>query len=148
MHTNAVLIEMRWLLTWYHCMLKTHEFRAKDFLVCSARSLARLEMQILYWGKVSGWDVVAVFENICVKKFGYNIFMTSVSTVIGYVAAWIFSGFSNSMTKMFQEVVPTNPLIVILGIIVLYVIGIFIGLIPTKDLIKKTPSEINSKYDI
>lgn len=82
------------------------------------------------------------------QKLGYNILMTSVSTVIGYVAAWIFSGFSNSMTKMFQEVVPTNPLIVILGIIVLYVIGIFIGLIPTKALIKKTPSEINSKYDI
>ena len=28
-------------------MLKTHEFRAKDFLVCSARSFERLEMQIL-----------------------------------------------------------------------------------------------------
>ena len=29
-------------------MLKTHEFRAKDFLVRSTRSFERLEMQILY----------------------------------------------------------------------------------------------------
>ncbi len=35
-------------------MLKTHEFRAKDFLVRSARSFERLEMQILYWGQVAG----------------------------------------------------------------------------------------------
>ena len=32
-------------------MLKTHEFRAKDLVVRSARSFERSEMQILYRGK-------------------------------------------------------------------------------------------------
>ena len=56
--------------------------------------------------------------------------------------------YTNSFTKSYQQVTPANPLIIILGLIVLYFISIFIGLIPTKSLIKKTPSEINSKYDI
>ena len=51
-------------------------------------------------------------------------------------------------TENYTNIVPINPLIVILGVIVLYSIGIFIGLLPTISLIKKTPAEINSKYDI
>lgn len=82
------------------------------------------------------------------QKLGYNFLMTSVSTIIGYAASWIIYGISNNITKAYQEVVPINPLILILGVIVLYCIGIFIGLIPTAALIKKTPAEINSKYDI
>ena len=33
-----------------HCTRKTQEFRAKDFVVRSARSFERLEMQILSFG--------------------------------------------------------------------------------------------------
>ena len=82
------------------------------------------------------------------QKIGYNLLMTSVSTIIGYSIAWIFSGISNRFTGAYQEVIPANPFMIIIGIVVLYAIGIFIGLIPTKSLIKKTPAEINSKYDI
>ena len=82
------------------------------------------------------------------QKIGYNLFMTSVSTMIGYAVAWGVRGISNSVSESYTKVVPINPLIVILGIIVLYSIGIFIGLLPTISLIKKTPAEINSKYDI
>lgn len=82
------------------------------------------------------------------QKFGYNFLMTSVSTIIGYSIAWIIQAIVNNITKDFQAITPINPLIVILGIVVLYAIGIFIGMLPTKLLIKKTPAEINSKYDI
>ena len=82
------------------------------------------------------------------QKFGYNLLMTSVSTVIGYSIAWIVSELFKNITKDLQTVVPINPLILILGLIILYIIGIFIGTAPTRNLIKKTPAEINSKYDI
>ena len=82
------------------------------------------------------------------QKIGYNLFMTSVSTIIGYSISWGIRGISNSVTENYTNIVPINPLIVILGVIVLYSIGIFIGLLPTISLIKKTPAEINSKYDI
>ena len=41
-------------------MLKTREFRAKDFLVRSTHSFERLEMQILYSQAVGGYGVPAV----------------------------------------------------------------------------------------
>lgn len=82
------------------------------------------------------------------QKIGYNFLMTSVSTIIGYAVSWIIYGISNNITKVYQEIVPINPLILIIGIVVLYCIGIFIGVVPTVSLIKKTPAEINSKYDI
>lgn len=82
------------------------------------------------------------------QKIGYNLFMTSVSTIIGYSISWGIRGISNSVTENYTNIVPINLLIVILGVIVLYSIGIFIGLLPTISLIKKTPAEINSKYDI
>lgn len=82
------------------------------------------------------------------QKIGYNLFMTSVSSIIGYTIAWVIRGLANSVTENYTNVVPINPLIVVLGVIVLYSIGIFIGLLPTISLIKKTPAEINSKYDI
>ena len=82
------------------------------------------------------------------QKLGYNLLMTSISTIIGYSIAWIFNAISNNLSKAYQEVIPANPLMIILGVIVLYLIGLFIGLLPTKSLIKKTPAEINSKYDI
>ena len=82
------------------------------------------------------------------QKIGYNFLVTSISTIIGYVFAWVINSFSNELTQIYEQIVPINITIIISGILVLYFIGIFTGLAPTKALIKKTPSEINSKYDI
>ena len=82
------------------------------------------------------------------QKLGDNILTTSISTVIGYTLAWVINSFTSEVTQIYSEKVPVNTFIIILGVVVLYFIGIVIGLIPTKSLIRKTPSEINSKYDI
>jgi hypothetical protein len=42
----------------------------------------------------------------------------------------------------------TNPIIPLLGIVVLYGVNILFGLLPIITLLRKTPSEILAKYDI
>ena len=87
-------------------------------------------------------------KTLIYQKIGYNFLMISISSVIGYSISWIINHFVNGFKDLFAPVAKVNFLIVLLGILALYVIGIFIGIIPTLSLIKKTPSEINSKYDI
>lgn len=87
-------------------------------------------------------------KTLIYQKIGYNFLMVSISSVIGYIISWIINHFINSFKDLFIPVAKVNFLIVLLGILALYAIGIFIGIIPTLSLIKKTPSEINSKYDI
>lgn len=78
----------------------------------------------------------------------YAFAQTSVSSVAGYllvVAGYLYLGlkFDGLFSKF-----TTKPAYLILGIFILYISNILISLIPYQVLLKKTPSEIISKYDI
>ena len=87
-------------------------------------------------------------KSLIYQKMGYNFILTTTSTLIGYSISWIIHYISRSFLSEIMYQADISPLILILGLIILYVVGVFIGILPTLTLVKKTPAEINSKYDI
>ena len=87
-------------------------------------------------------------KSLIYQKMGYNFILTTTSTLIGYSISWVIHYISRSFLSEIMYQADISPLILILGLIILYVVGVFIGILPTLTLVKKTPAEINSKYDI
>ncbi len=85
------------------------------------------------------------------KQFVSDIFVTiSFTSLIGYVGmAIIYHMLANGVNSMFNaNVFKSNLLFVFLGIVVLYGLNFLFGLLPIHLLLRKTPAEIISKYDI
>lgn len=82
------------------------------------------------------------------QKMGYNFMMTTVSALIGYAVSWTIYYIFNSLLGSFLNSVAVSPLVLIIGVICIYLCNIFIGILPIVSLVRKTPAEINSKYDI
>jgi ABC-type antimicrobial peptide transport system permease subunit len=80
------------------------------------------------------------------------IVQTTLTSVIGYVV--VCAGYSFIAIKLASLggniLFNTNfvPFYLFLGLVVLYLSHILFGLIPVWNLMRKTPAEINSKYDI
>lgn len=87
-------------------------------------------------------------KTLIYQKMGYNFIMTTVSTLIGYSLSWTIHYISKSFLAPIMYQADISPLILIFGLIILYAIGVFVGILPILSLVKKTPAEINSKYDI
>ncbi|MDE5714620.1 MAG: ABC transporter ATP-binding protein/permease [Anaeroplasmataceae bacterium] len=85
------------------------------------------------------------------KQFISDIFITiTMTSLLGYViTAVVYQMIANGVNSMLNvNVFKSNILFTLLGILVLYVLNFFFGLLPIKLLLHKTPAEIISKYDI
>lgn len=90
---------------------------------------------------VSKMDIRKIFVTEIVLK-------TTISSAVGFLATSWFLMRIQSMAADYYEFIYFNFWNVILGLGVIYGINILAGLIPVSDLLRKTPAEILSKYDL
>lgn len=78
------------------------------------------------------------------------IITTTLTSLIGFaITTFIFNTIAGSINNMyFQNILKTSNMITFLGIVLLYGMSILFGLIPVYTLMRKSPAEIISKYDI
>ncbi|XMB87177.1 ATP-binding cassette domain-containing protein [Mycoplasmatota bacterium WC44] len=76
------------------------------------------------------------------------LFITTISSLVGYLALILLlsSGLSNA--KGYIDFVHFTFINAIIGALILYLVNIIFGLIPIELLIRKTPSKILSRYDL
>jgi ABC-type lipoprotein export system ATPase subunit len=99
--------------------------------------------------EVSVYRALGVKKNDIFVSFLLEIFvLTSVSTLIGYVLA------SFGLNKLSQGFIgefnffTVNALTFVVGLIMAYLINILAGMFPIVMLLRKTPAQIMSQYDI
>jgi energy-coupling factor transporter ATP-binding protein EcfA2 len=99
--------------------------------------------------EVSVYRALGVKKNDIFISFLLEIFvLTSVSTLIGYVIA------SFGLNKLSQGFIgefnffTVNALTFVVGLILAYLINILAGMFPIVMLLRKTPAQIMSQYDI
>ena len=85
-----------------------------------------------------------------VKKYILDIFTnTTLTTLLGYLVSIIIYSLIYAKIQALTNGVYSVPIgIYLMGVLILYLINIIFGLIPVLGLIRKTPAEINAKYDI
>ncbi len=74
-------------------------------------------------------------------------FITTITSILGYTLATIALVKMSSSSLGFSPFIAT-PVTILIGLIIVYVINISAGMLPISRLLRKTPSEIASKYDI
>ncbi len=97
---------------------------------------------------------ISVYRSLGMKKrdlFVSHIleatFLTTITSLIGYlIASWFLISIANS--PFGGQIFIVSPLSVFVGVIVVYICNVGSGAIPMLALLRKTPSEIASKYDI
>lgn len=76
------------------------------------------------------------------------LILTTVSTLIGYVFGFILvRGLMSSLLGALN-LFATNTFSLILGLILVYAFNLFAGLLPVIGLLRKTPAQILTQYDI
>lgn len=74
-------------------------------------------------------------------------FLTTITSVIGYlIASYLLYQIGSSPLAATPFIV--NGFTVFIGLIIVYVVNVGAGVIPITLLLRKTPSEISSKFDI
>ncbi|MFH0993447.1 MAG: FtsX-like permease family protein, partial [bacterium] len=98
---------------------------------------------------------VGIYRSIgATKNDIYKIFLSEIIafTTIGSLSGYLFMAYVlNEIQKLFGDIAPMFYLPItmfVLGIAVIYAINIIFGMIPIFTLLRKTPAEINAKYDI
>ncbi len=97
---------------------------------------------------------ISVYRSLGMKKRELLIshvveagFMTTITSIIGYLfASYLLYNLASSPLGYSPFIV--SPLSILIGILIVYVINIGAGSIPIASLLRKTPSEISSKFDI
>ena len=99
--------------------------------------------------EVSVYRALGVKKNDIFRSFIVEIFViTSISTLIGYVLATLaLTKLQDGLFGDFNFFLVT-PITVVLGLLLAYVINMLAGLFPVFMLLKKTPAQILSQYDI
>ncbi len=88
-------------------------------------------------------------KSIISKYLAFNFAQTTMSSIIGYILTFIiYISFNLYIGNLFGGKFIAQPLIMIAGVIVIYLINLLVGILPISLLLRKTPAEINSKYDI
>lgn len=87
-------------------------------------------------------------KNLMFKYFIEITILTTFTVFIGYILGSIFIGFAATLSNQIISVFYYPWYLALFVAVLLYFISIISGLIPIKLLLKKTPSEILSKYDI
>ncbi len=98
---------------------------------------------------------ISVYRALGVRKyeiyssFSVEIFLlTTISSLIGYILMTLILGaFANSPLSLFITF-KVDFIIVTIGILFVYVANLVIGLLPMGLLLRKTPAQIISSYDI
>ena len=93
-------------------------------------------------------------NRICIKYTYDSFVQTALTLLIGYIIyMFLYFGLSNMVNSLTYtvlgiNVLMTNWLIIIFGGLFVLLIGTLFGVLPVILLLRKTPSEIMSKYDI
>ena len=133
-----------------------------SFLIISAITLVLLIACMIYIyfttrsRLISQIKEVGVYRSIgatrrqIVKSYLSNIFIdTTTTSLLGYILTTFISSYiSIKIAKLLGNTPNTNVGVLLIGIVIIYLINFAIGIIPVMSLLSKTPSEINSKYDI
>ena len=99
--------------------------------------------------EISVYRALGVRKNDIFRSFIVEIFvLTTISTLVGYTLAIIgLLKLQESLIGDFNLITVT-PLTIIGGLVLLYTLNIIAGLSPVYFLLRKTPSQILSQYDI
>jgi putative ABC transport system permease protein len=99
--------------------------------------------------EVSVYRALGVRKKDIFRSFIVEIFvLTSVSTIIGYTLATLaLHRLQDGLLGQFSIFV-VAPLSIVGGIIVAYAINLLVGILPVYMLLRKTPAQIISQYDI
>ena len=87
---------------------------------------------------------------IYLKYFSDIVVMVTFTSLIAYfIIMFVYLSAIESINDYFGSELFSRGLVVpLLGVLVLYLVNIFFGLLPIYTLLKKTPAEILAKYDI
>lgn len=84
-----------------------------------------------------------------IRSYVSDVFVrTSITSVIGFLLSCGFSFYIRSMISTDNFAFSIIITSIILGILIVYAICIFVGILPVISLLRLTPAKINSKYDI
>jgi len=76
------------------------------------------------------------------------VVVTTISSIIGYLLMiWLLINTQNSM-RIKIEIINYGVTNVLIGIVALYLINLVFGLLPINFLLLKTPTQIQTKYDL
>ena len=76
------------------------------------------------------------------------VIISTISSLIGYIIMVAILMKSQDLVDEYVEILYYSPASLILGVISLYLINVFFGLLPVNILLFKTPAKILSQYDI
>lgn len=81
-----------------------------------------------------------------------TIIQTTLTAALGYVIVCIvYSYIAINLERLGGDILFNTkfvPLYLFFGLVILYIVHMIFGLLPVWSLMRKTPAEINSKYDI
>jgi len=98
---------------------------------------------------------IGIYRSIgATKKDIYKIFFSEILafTTVGSLTGYLFMAYVvNRVQNMIQDFVSVFYFPIQLfvgGIVLIYAVNILFGMLPVMNLLRKTPSEINAKFDI
>ena len=85
-----------------------------------------------------------------IKRYLSNIFVnTTLTSVLGYLIVTIGYSYISIKIAIIVDTITSVPIVLLFtGMVCLYIINLTFGLLPIVLLMRKTPAEIISKYDI
>ncbi len=87
-------------------------------------------------------------KNLVYKFLIEAVVLTTLTVFIGYLATSAFLGACLSASSFMESVLYYPAWLAGILLVIIYAICLFFGTMPTVSLLRKTPSEILSKYDI
>jgi len=76
------------------------------------------------------------------------VLITSLTSLLGYLVTTYILYRIQSVTEDYFEFIHISFLSLVAGIVLIYAINIISGILPVSNLLRKTPAEILSKYDL
>ena len=76
------------------------------------------------------------------------LIVTTFTSILGYSTVYILAMIFNNIMKNVMITITINPFFAVIGVMFIYIVNILFGLLPAILLMRKTPSEIITKYDI
>lgn len=151
------------IMTQYECMRLIDYNYSKDtnkIIFILAIILFAISVIYIYFSTrsrmISQIKDIGVYRSIgatrmsIIKKYIADIFTyTTLTTLLGYVITIvIYSLIDSKMSILLSKSIYLPIGAYLLGVLVLYLVNIIFGIIPVLNLLRKTPAEINAKYDI
>ena len=87
-------------------------------------------------------------KNLVFKFFIEVTVLTLLTVFIGYIIVSAFLYACLSISPLVEQIFFYPPWLAGIDLLLLFAISLFFGILPILSLLRKTPSEILSKYDI